>query len=389
MNSKRNEFCYCLNMTGTLQKKSSAISEDSHGRVLYSIAPVREKIERFPTTRYYGSKRKLLPWLFDSLKLLNFQTVLDGFGGTGSVSMLFRAMRKDVVYHDAFRFNADIATATLTNFDLIEGDKLDQFLSEIAPSEGHVSTVFNGVFFTDAENQWIDGFMKRIGTSAFDKESKAVLMYLLYQACLKKRPFNLFHRSNLSIRTNSTVKRSFGNATTWERSFVHHMSEGYQELKHMRDERLVSAKVLPSGDVSDLPTGYDLVYLDPPYVSSSERANRDNYWLRYHFLEGLSDYDRWLPRIVPSSKVRQMEEPLHFTEWSKRKTFKEKLFSLIEKHRSSIVVLSYVKSAYPDDVEIREFFEATFSHVSVHSTEHSHALSASKKRELLFVGVPS
>lgn len=369
-------------------KKLPQILEDSHGRVLYSIAPVREQIEQFPTTRYYGSKRKLLPWLFDCLKLLNFQTVLDGFGGTGSVSMLFRAMRKDVAYHDAFRFNADIATATLTNFNLIEGDKLRQFLTEITPSKGHVSMAFDGVFFTDAENEWIDGFMNRIGTSGFDKESRSVLMYLLYQACLKKRPFNLFHRSNLSVRTNSNVKRSFGNSTTWERSFAHHMFEGYRQLKNTRNERLVPAKVLPSGDVSDLSTGYDLVYLDPPYVSSSERTNRDNYWLRYHFLEGLSDYDHWLPRIVPTSKIRQMEEPVHFTEWSKRKTFKQKLFSLIEKHRSSIVVLSYVKSAYPDDVEIREFFEATFTQVSVHSTEHSHALSANKKRELLFVGVP-
>ncbi|MGO7632707.1 DNA adenine methylase [Rhizobium leguminosarum] len=376
-------------MTVMFQKKLPAISRDDDGRVLYSIAPLRKKIEQFPTTRYYGSKRKLLPWLFDSLKLLDFQTVLDGFGGTGSVSQLFRAMRKDVSYHDAFRFNADIATAILTNFDLIGGDKLDKFLSEVTPAKGHVSKIFEGVFFTDAENEWIDGFMQRIGTSGFDMGSKSVFMYLLYQACLKKRPFNLFHRSNLSVRTNVDVKRSFGNSTTWERSFVDHMSEGYRELQVTRGDRLAPVKILPSGDVSDLPAGFDLVYLDPPYVSNSERANRDNYWLRYHFLEGLSDYDRWLPRIVPSSKIRQMEEPLHFTEWSKRKTFREKLFSLIEKHRSSIVVLSYVKNAYPDDVEIREFFEATFARVSVHSTEHSHALSASKKRELLFVGVPS
>ena len=83
-----------------------------------------------------------------------------------------------------------------------------------------------------------------------------------------------------------------------------------------------------------------------------------------------------------------MAEPAYFTDWCRKKHFKEKLFDLIDRHKHSTVVLSYVKAAYPDDVTIRDFFESRFARVTVHSTEHSHALSGSKRRELLFIGMP-
>ena len=46
--------------------------------------------------------------------------------------------------------------------------------------------------------------------------------------------------------------------------------------------------VLSSGNVEKLKAGYDLVYIDPPYISNIARYNRDDYWRRYHFLEGLA-----------------------------------------------------------------------------------------------------
>ena len=49
-----------------------------------------------PTTRYQGSKRKILPWLYECLRNYEFHTVLDAFGGTGMVSYLFKRMGKRV-----------------------------------------------------------------------------------------------------------------------------------------------------------------------------------------------------------------------------------------------------------------------------------------------------
>lgn len=363
--------------------------QNHRDNLIYSIKPVPEIIGTFPATRYYGSKRKLLRWVYDCVKSLEFETVLDGFGGSGSVSQLFRAMRKEVTYSDAFQFNVDIARSTLTNEKLIGREQVEQFLATVSPVEGAVARNFRNIFFLDGENRWIDGFVETLRSSDVSMFERATLKNLLYQSCLKKRPFNLFHRANLSIRTNKNVRRSFGNFTTWEKSFEEHMLQTYDELSSYRPERLRSAAVLSPDDVCAIAPGYDLVYLDPPYVSTSERANRDNYWLRYHFLEGLARYDDWERGIMKDSKVRKFIEPPHFSAWSSRKTFKEKLFDLIETHRRSIVVLSYVKGAYPDDATIQAFFESKFAKVAIHSTEHHHALGSAKKRELLFIGVPS
>lgn len=57
-------------------------------------------VARFPKTRYYGSKRRLLGWIYHALKDLPFNTVLDGLGGTASVSLLFKSMGKEVSFHD-------------------------------------------------------------------------------------------------------------------------------------------------------------------------------------------------------------------------------------------------------------------------------------------------
>ncbi len=377
----------CAMRNATLQTQQSDQSPPSK-TILFPIKSVSELMTAFPTTRYYGSKRKLLPWIYDNLKLLDFKTVLDPFGGSGSVSQLFRAMNKDVTYHDAFRFNGDIASSVLTNSWTLTLSDLEQFLGRVRPQDSIVSRYFDGIFFTSDENRWIDGFMEELGRTD-NAPNRSLLKHLLYQACLKKRPFNLFHRANLGVRTNTLITRSFGNATTWERSFGEHILQEYREISKLRDIELPSATIIPSGDALQVPTGYDLVYLDPPYVSTKDRVNRDNYWLRYHFLEGLSDYENWAAKIDLDSRIRQTPQPDYFTSWSRRHSFKEQLFGLVDRHKSSIVVLSYVKAAYPDDQEIREFFESTFSRVSVHSTEHSHALSASRKRELLFIGIPA
>ncbi len=355
---------------------------------VYAIEPVGSSIPRFPTTRYYGSKRKLLPWIFDCLRLLKFDTVLDAFGGTGSVSQLFRAMRKQVIYHDAFNFNTHVAGTLLTEDATITIGQLHSILDSVRPYKGTVARNFENVFFLPSEDEWIDGFATLVAEMVMSEADRALLYYLLYQSCLMKRPFNLFHRSNLAIRTAGGVTRSFGNATTWEKSFGEHMLRGLAELLSYRRDRLLPAVILPAGDVSLLKPGYDLVYLDPPYVASDERRNRDNYWRRYHFLEGLSMYSKWSELIDPASTIGMMPEPTHFNDWSRKKHFKEKLFDLIDCHKSSTVVLSYVKAAYPDDATILEFFESRFAKVTVHSTEHNHALSASRKREMLYIGVP-
>lgn len=59
----------------------------------------------FPSTRFQGSKLKIVDWIWDSIKDLRFKTALDAFGGTGSVAYMLKQKGKKVTYNDILTFN--------------------------------------------------------------------------------------------------------------------------------------------------------------------------------------------------------------------------------------------------------------------------------------------
>src|SRR5439155_13151716 len=87
-------------------------------------------------------------------------------------------------------------------------------------AQGTISRHFSGWFFTDYENRWLDYVLSKIfrcfGAAPGRSLKQNLALYALIQTCLTKRPFNLFHRRNLHLRTAS-VHRTFGNKTTWDR----------------------------------------------------------------------------------------------------------------------------------------------------------------------------
>ena len=355
---------------------------------LHPIFPEPSLISVFPKTRYYGSKRRLLSWLYSELSAVDFTSVLDVFGGTACVSQLFRLMQKQVTYHDAFRFNLDVARTVLSDTLALCPNSLASYLDSVKPRNGVVARNFRDIFFLHQENLWIDGFMKGLDPFYFTTQQISLLKYLLYQACLKKRPFNIFHRANLTLRTNVSVKRSFGNSTTWEKPFKEHITSAYHDLEHGRFRSKHNVSILAPGNASAIDGNYDLVYIDPPYVSRKESYNRDDYWRRYHFLEGLSMYESWETRLDTTSRVKMMPTPGHFVAWSRKASFREQLFHFIELHSRSIVALSYVDTGYPSLEEIQSFFDDTFASFELKYLDLNHALSRERRRECLWIGFP-
>lgn len=341
-------------------------------------------ISRFPKTRYYGSKRRLLDWIYRALKDLPFNSVLDGFGGTASVSLLFKMMDKKVTFHDGLLCNTIAAQALLADaLPFPEISDAHVFISKIKPRRGFVNQTFSGMYYTDKENCWLDGAataIHKIPSAA----QRSVYLYCLFQACLKKRPFNLFHRANLNLRLNSHIKRSFGNYVTWETPFPDHMKASLIDLPRVVKPAKQPANVLQPGDISRLDNGYDLVYLDPPYVSAGKST--DDYLKRYHFLEGLSIYSGWGREIDNDSSLNSLKTLSYISEWQHKRTFRERLFEVIHTHRQSIVVLSYLAEAYPSEEAITDHFRKNFRHVNVLKKDFSHALAKNKKVELMFIG---
>src|SRR6266508_2481636 len=112
----------------------------------------------FPTTRYQGSKRRLLPWLFNIFKGVDFDTVLDGFGGSASVSYLFKSMRKTVYYNDFLNSNYQTGVALIENnsVKLIDTD-IDFLLTKSDKTfPTLIADTFDDIYYYQEENLWLD-----------------------------------------------------------------------------------------------------------------------------------------------------------------------------------------------------------------------------------------
>ncbi len=350
----------------------------------YTDQDIQLAISRFPKTRYYGSKRRLLDWIYQAVKDLPFNTVLDGFGGTASVSLLFKAMGKQVYYHDALLCNTISAQALLADeLPFSDPSEAHEFIDGINPKNGFIANTFPGMYFTDDENRWLDGAAEAIH-AVNNPLQRSVFLYCLFQACLKKRPFNLFHRANLNLRLNQNVTRSFGNWVTWERAFPELMKESLKDLINIKCSQSAKTTILPAGNISRLNSGYDLVYLDPPYVGKTKTG--DDYLRRYHFLEGLGAYDEWQEKINFTSTNKTFHTIEHLTKWQNKKDFRDLLFDTIKKHNKSIVVLSYITNGFPEEDDISALFRSTFRKNYVLRKEFCHALAKERKVELLFIG---
>ena len=342
-------------------------------------------LENFPSTRFFGSKRKQLPWVHSAIADLPGQTVLDACGGTGSVSLLLSSLGKDVTYNDVFKFNETSARALLSSDPQgTEPELIRSVVESVRPQRGFIAKNFKGLYFTDDENRWIDGFMSALAAIE-DTQYRAVLLYCLFQACLKKRPFNLFHRANLKIR-NSKDQVRFGNRTTWETAFPTHILQSHGELLKARSLIAGPIHVLPCGSAEFVKGVFDIVYLDPPYFHSHRYT--ESYLLRYHFLEGLARYDEWPNLFDSSSKIRQFRCDALPHEWRSKADFEQHLLATIDRFRESTVILSYVADAYPSEARLLEIFKSCFRKVRIYRKSYKRVLSVRTRTELMLVGEP-
>lgn len=347
-----------------------------------------------PSTRYQGSKRKILPWIWEHLSDLSFTSVLDAFGGSASVSYLFKRMGKEVTYNDYMRWNYIIGQALIENDSTrLSPDEIEFLTSPVTTSDsGLVSSIFRGVYFTKQENLWIDAMVRRIaelpGGGNKARQKRAVAYYALFQTCLVKRPFNMFHRANLSIRL-AEIERSFGNKTTWDRRFSLHFRAFVDELhdfiiegKHFCRATNFCASELP-------PEAYDMVYLDPPYLKREGSNETADYWRCYHFLEGLARYEEWPALIDYTSKLRKIPN-LKDEPWLDSSRSARAFEQLIAKFEVSTFAVSYKKFGSPSIDTLVRIFKRFGKRVTTHSKHYKYALnqqngSAELNRECLII----
>lgn len=356
-----------------------------------------EILNTIPTTRYQGSKRKILPWLYECIKCYEFNTVLDAFGGSGMVSYLFKWMGKRVTYNDLFLFNHLIGESIVeNNRTLLTNKDVDFLLTSNGNGSTFITDNFHGIYYLDDENQWLDRVIGNIISldTLYEgrklRHKKAIAYNALFQSCLAKRPYNLFHRRNLEMRTR-IVERSFGNKATWDKPFAEHFC-GF--VKEINDAVFYSPEACRAicQDVFDIRTGhYDLVYLDPPYLKIRGEGNESSDYLRcYHFLEGIARYDEWakiIERETLNRRIAATFAPNYFKASGALEVFER----LIKKFRGSIIVLSYRYGGTPTIDELSEIMRKYKGHLDVYDRHYKYALNkqngdAALNREYLLIG---
>lgn len=349
----------------------------------------------FPTTRYRGSKRKILSWIWENINTLEFETALDLFGGTSVVSLLFKRMGKQVTYNDYSYFNRLTGIAFIENDEVkLSDDDIKFILGTEKITDDFISKTFKGIYFRDNENVWLDktiGNIFALGDLYKGKALKykqALAIWALGQSCLIKRPFNLFHRKNLNIRTRR-VDRNFGNKKTWETPFEEAFKKFTQESNQVVFSSGKKNSVTRSNALNYNNTEYDLVYLDPPYFFKNQ--SDPEYLKLYHFLDGLAQYSKWNELVDYNTSIRLLKNSE--TPWAHKSTEKlETVFSgLISKFKKSKIVISHKEGSLVTVEKFQEMLEVNGKKCSVFKKQYSYALNhqngkSHENNECLIVG---
>lgn len=349
--------------------------------------------ERFdiPSTRYQGSKRRMVPWLKNILENLKFETALDAFGGSGSISFLFKSMGKEVTFNDILKSNCQTGIALIENKNIKLNVKDIEFIFNTRKTESYpelISKIYTGIYFLNEENILLDKIIKNIEDLSLLyngktlRYKKALAYHNLFQSCLSKRPFNLFHRKNLNLRT-SNVKRSFGNKKTWDKPFKDHFIKFNEEYSKFIFDNGKNNTVVNT-DIFNINYEFDLVYFDPPYCRK-DSFYPQNYAEMYHFLEGIMNYKIWEYNIDNS----RLNKPFIFQENTWNHDLISNFDRLFHKFSNSILVVSYGNKGKPSIQTIVRLMKKYKKTVITKSVSYSYKLNRNNGkgyREVIIIG---
>lgn len=335
-----------------------------------------------PSTRYQGSKAKIASWIWRNIQYLNFVTCLDLFGGTGVISYMLKQKGKEVHYNDYLKANYYIGKALIENNSKKLNIELAKNLAQPINNYMYthfISQTFNNIYYTNAENLWLDIVVQNI-EQLTDLYEKSIAFYALFQSCLVKRPFNLFHRKNLYLRF-ANVKRSFGNKATWDKAFFDHFINFVSEINGLVIDNGKKNKAT-NNDAFEVHGNYDAVYIDPPYTSA--RGVSVDYLKFYHFLEGLCGYQNWGNYIDKKFKhkcFKHRQNP-----WNDPNKVRKSFQKIFDMFRNSILIVSYRSEGIPSIGEIAYDMRQFKSKVKIHYQKYKYVLSVKKNDEVLIIG---
>jgi DNA adenine methylase len=338
------------------------------------------QIPQFPETKYMGSKQALLPFILRHISTLRFTRVLDAFSGSGCVAYALKRHGVEVHTNDFLKFAFHIAKAVVENNSvLLDDHDLATLLKPNHSRSDLIERTFAGLYFSADDNVFLDNLWANIrGLRSPIKRSLALAAAC--RAAMKKRPRGIF---------------TFTGNKGWD---------GRRDLRlQMEEQFLIAAKqfnqaVFSNGranvahckDVFDVdPNGYDLVYIDTPYVS---RFSDCDYTRRYHFVEGFCTYWNGVELLsnTLTKKIRSYR-----TDFASKAGAAEAFNRLFHHFRQSALVVSYSSNGIPSEDQMIKLLREYKRNVEVHKIlhkyshgNHKHKVGDNKNlvQEYLFIG---
>ena len=344
-----------------------------------SPVPLPLRVAEYPEFRYMGSKHRLLPWIHQVLRTIEFQTAADPFVGSGCVSYLMKSMGKQVKASDFLNFPTVIAEATLGNQRYrLNQSVVERLLTPLPHGPDFITRTFSGIFYNAEDLRFLNSISARIDEIS-NCYLRAMALAALIRSCLKKQPRGVF-----------TVSGNLARYDDGRRDLRLSLNDHFLEQAQIFNKLVFDngqRNFVRQSDVFDLyPQNIDLVYLDPPYVPRSD----DNCYIkRYHFLEGLSCYWRGL-QIMNDTKVRKITKKN--TPFAYRKTALDAFNRLFRLFQDSIIVLSYSSNGFPDLAEIEALMRRYKPDIVIHRKPHRYhfgthsAVGRAAVQEYLIVG---
>lgn len=333
----------------------------------------------FPETKYMGSKQSILPFILDHLRELKFKRVLDAFSGSACVAYALKQLGVEVHTNDFLRFAFHIARATIeNNATRLSNADLQGLLKPNSNAQDFVQRTFAALYFPDADNCFLDNLWANVQELGSPLK-RSMALAAACRAAMKKRPRGIF---------------TFTGKKGWD---------GRRDLRlTMREQYLSAVAAFNSavwsngkanramcGDVFDVdPNGYDLVYVDTPYVSPYSDCD---YTRRYHFVEGFCSY--WQDtEVLPHTRTRKIRS--YATAFAKKSEAVHAFQRLFEHFRKSALAVSYSSNGIPSEAEMVKLLKGVKRSVTVFQTphlysfgNHNHKVGDNKNsvQEFLFV----
>ncbi len=338
----------------------------------------KELLENFPGTRYMGSKYKILPFLWDSIKHFEFNTALDAFSGSGCVSYMLKQKGIEVYSNDFMSFSSNITKALVENSTVkLTEDDIKILLEKNKKSGNFISSTFDEIYFETDDNKFLDNL--RANIELLDNPiKKSLALASIVRACMKKRARGIF---------TYVGQRYDDGRRDMQLTLKEHFLENVENFNAAVFNNGRNNKSFNS-DIFELNVKADLVYFDPPYLTSK---SDNDYIRRYHFVEGLVKNWEGLT-IEQNTKTKKFKK--YPSPFDSKNTVNDALDRLFKKHKDSILVVSYSSNSIPAKKEMIGLLKKYKKNVELKEIDYQYSFgnqnhkvgnNANKVKEYLFI----